>query len=163
MQLPLRLAEVAERLAGAEFSADLFLIVLVELLEIALDERRLHRTREDSIGTQSLGVFEGELAGHGKHRALACVVNQDVEATDMGDGLCNGVRTGHVEMDGLRGDSGFCEVFGSGYIDVGDPHEGAGADHLANRGCAGTTDATSDEGVAAVEAKGDTCGTLMGR
>ena len=78
-----RLAEAADGLAGAQLGAGFFLVVLVEFLEIALDEGRLHGAGADGVDAQSLGVFDGELARHGDDGALGGAVGEALLDADQ--------------------------------------------------------------------------------
>ena len=82
-----RLAEAADGLAGAKFGARLFFVVLVEFFEVALDERSFNGAGTDGVDAQRLGVFDGELAGHGDDGALAGAVGEALlDADEAGDG-----------------------------------------------------------------------------
>ena len=82
-----RAAEAADGLAGAKFDADFFLVVLVELFEVALDERRFHGAGADGVDAERLGIFDGKLAGHGDDCALGGAVGEALlDADEAGDG-----------------------------------------------------------------------------
>ena len=85
----------------------------------------------------------------------AGVVDQYVEASDLGDGGGDGRGAGNVEWEGVcRGPDGVGEGFGGGEIEVGDPDGCACADEFPDGGFADAAGAAGEEGVAFVETDG---------
>ena len=69
---------------GAELGAGLFLVVLVEFFQVALDEGSFDGAGADGVDAQGFWIFDGELAGHGKDRALAGAVGKALLDADLG-------------------------------------------------------------------------------
>ena len=86
--------------------------------------------------------------------ADAGVVDEDVEAGELGDSGFDGFGAGDVEWEGVcRGTDGLGESFGGGEVEVGDPDGCAGAGELLDGGLADAAGAAGDEGVAIIEAQ----------
>ena len=84
--------------------------------------------------------------------ADAGVVDEDIEARELGDGGGDGCGAGDVELEGVgRGTDGLGEGFGGGEIEVGDPDGCAGTGEFLDGGFADAACAAGDEGVPVVE------------
>src|SRR5215472_7714794 len=77
-----RSTEASNGLAGAKFGANLVLVVLVVLLEVALNKRRLDRPRADRVNTQRLRILNRELACHPNDGAFRSAVSKTLPDTD---------------------------------------------------------------------------------
>ena len=218
-------AKASDGLAGLEFFAGFFLVVGVELVEIAFDEWGFDGAGADGVDAQGFGVVDGELAGHGDDGALACavgealfdadeagyggdvddgaccgvvlllggqeegqegagdevdgadidveeavkvfglggldganvayagVVDEDVEAGELGFSGGDGLRAGDVEVEGVGVGNFGGEGIGGFLIEVGDIDFGSGAGEFFDGGCADAAGAAGDQGAAVVEAE----------
>ena len=61
-------------IAGVDFGTNLLFFVLVVLLQIALDERRIHRPRSDAVHSDLSRVFYRNLLGQRHHRPFGGAV-----------------------------------------------------------------------------------------
>src|ERR1035438_6326027 len=100
---------------------------------VAVGQKQGKKRASDHVDAADVHVIEAVevlvLSGfNGTNMADSRIVDENVEAIDVGGGGGDGVGAGDVERHGLGGARGFCQRLGGGKIYVGDPDECAGAD-----------------------------------
>ena len=113
----------------------------------------------DEVDAADIDVEEAvEVVGlgglNGANVANAGVVDEQVEAGELGCGGGDGIGAGDVEVESFGGAEGLGEGFGGGEVDVGDIDECAGAYQFFGGGFTDAAGAAGDEGLAVVEAEG---------